>query len=97
MGNTAGDRVLEVDYPLVFGDAFSRTLEKKFRYIHPSGATTERNREKPLWFKGEMRKMKAREIFDSILDSLSKHLNGMQKITCAASQSRTRKKVFERL
>lgn len=61
MGTTAGDRALEVDYPLAFGDALSKTLEKKFRYIHLSGATTERNQEKPLWFKGEMRKIKVRK------------------------------------
>jgi hypothetical protein len=61
MGTTGGDRVLEVDYPLAFGNAVSKTLEKKFRYIHLSGATTERNQDKPLWFKGEMRKMKVRK------------------------------------
>jgi hypothetical protein len=62
MGTTVGDKVLEVDYPLAFGNGFSKTLEKKFRYIHLSGATTERNQEKPLWFKGEMRKTKARKL-----------------------------------
>jgi hypothetical protein len=46
MGTTVGDKVLEVDYPLAFGSGFSKTLEKKFRYIHLSGATTERNQEK---------------------------------------------------
>lgn len=51
-----------MDYPLAFGNAFSNTLEKKSRYIHLSGATTERNQEKPLWFKGEMRKMKAGKL-----------------------------------
>lgn len=68
MGTTGGDRVLEVDYPLSFGNAFSKTLEKKFRYIHLSGATTERNQEKPLWFKGEMRKMKVRKLFEAALN-----------------------------
>lgn len=61
MGNTAGDRALEVDYPLAFGNAFSKTLsesKKKFRYIHLSGLATERNQDKALWFKSEMRKMK---------------------------------------
>ena len=62
MGTTIGDKVLEVGYPLAFGNAFSKTLEKKFRYIHLSGATTERNQEKPLWFKGETRKTKARKL-----------------------------------
>lgn len=58
MGTTAGNRTLEVHYPLAFGNAFSKTLTKSFRYIHLSGATTERDQEKSLWFKGEMRKMK---------------------------------------
>jgi hypothetical protein len=61
MGTTAGDKTLEIDYPLAFSNHFSRTLlvqNKKFRYIHLSGAATERNQERPLWFKGYMRKIK---------------------------------------
>jgi hypothetical protein len=61
MGTTAGNKTLEIDYPLAFGNAFSKTLpaqDKKFRYIHLSGAATERDQERSLWFKGEMRKMK---------------------------------------
>jgi len=61
MGTTAGHKDLEINYPLAFGNAFSKTLEKRFRYIHLSGATTERDQEKPLWFKAEMRKMKVRK------------------------------------
>jgi hypothetical protein len=61
MGTTAGDKVLEIDYPLAFGNAISKALPaegKKFRYIHLSGAATERDQEKPLWFEGSMRKIK---------------------------------------
>ncbi|KUJ20472.1 uncharacterized protein LY89DRAFT_715861 [Mollisia scopiformis] len=61
MGTTAGDKALEVDYPLAFGNALSKTLpesKKKFRYVHLSGAATERDQDKPLWFKSEMRKIK---------------------------------------
>ncbi|KAF8867147.1 hypothetical protein BDZ45DRAFT_719498 [Acephala macrosclerotiorum] len=61
MGTTAGDKALEVDYPLAFANTFSKTLQeskKKFQYIHLSGAATERNQDKQLWFKSEMRKMK---------------------------------------
>jgi hypothetical protein len=61
MGTTAGDKTLEIDYPLAFGNEFSKTLtetNKPFRYIHLSGAATERDQEKVLWFKAEMRKMK---------------------------------------
>jgi hypothetical protein len=61
-GTCASDRILEVEYPLAFGNAFSKTLERKFRYICLSGATTERDQTKTLWFKGEMRKMKDRKV-----------------------------------
>jgi hypothetical protein len=62
MGTTAGDRVLEVDYPLAFAKAICKTVsgrEKEFRYLHLSGAMTERDQSKSLWIKGEMRKIKA--------------------------------------
>jgi len=63
MGTTAGDKILEVDYPLAFGNAMSTVLQiakekKKFRFIHLSGAATERDQSKDLWFKSEMRKLK---------------------------------------
>ena len=61
MGTTAGDKALEFDYPVAFGNAFSKTLETskhKFRYLHLSGAATERDQEKPLWFKQDMRRIK---------------------------------------
>lgn len=64
MGTTAGDRELEIDCPLAFGDAMSSMLARKggamrkFRYIQLSGAATERDQSKTLWFKGEMRNMK---------------------------------------
>lgn len=61
MGTTAGNKVLEIDYPLAFGNSFSRTLQaghKKFRYIHLSGAAVERDQDKVLYVAGNMRKMK---------------------------------------
>jgi hypothetical protein len=61
MRTTAGNKILEIDYPLAFGNTFSNTVlaqDKKFRCIHLSGAATERDQERPLWFKGEMQKMK---------------------------------------
>ncbi|RDL41825.1 Uncharacterized protein BP5553_01804 [Venustampulla echinocandica] len=61
MGTTAGDKALEIDYPLAFGNAMSKTLpesKKKFRHVHLSGALTERNQERSLWFLGNMRKVK---------------------------------------
>lgn len=61
MGTTAGDKALEIDYPLAFSNAFSKTLAeapKKFRYLHLSGGMTERDQGKALWFAGNMRKLK---------------------------------------
>jgi hypothetical protein len=61
MGTTAGIKELEIDFPLAFGNAFSKTLiesRKKIRYIHLSGAATERDQTQALWFKDSMRKMK---------------------------------------
>jgi hypothetical protein len=61
MGTTAGDRMLEIEYPLAFGRAFEQVLreqKKRFRYVHLSGATTERDQSKALYFKSEMRKIK---------------------------------------
>ncbi|TVY34824.1 hypothetical protein LSUB1_G004715 [Lachnellula subtilissima] len=61
MGTTAGDKALEIDYPLAFANAFSTTLaesQKKFRYLHLSGCMTERDQSRPLWFAGNMRKLK---------------------------------------
>jgi hypothetical protein len=60
MGTAAGYRALEMNYQLAFAKEFSKTLleTKKFRYIHLSGAATERDRDKALWFKNSMRKVK---------------------------------------
>jgi len=63
MGTTAGSRELEVDYPLAFATAFSKTLSSPtrstpFRYLHLSGMAVERDQSASLWFKSEMRKMK---------------------------------------
>ncbi|KAF4633899.1 hypothetical protein G7Y89_g4214 [Cudoniella acicularis] len=61
MGTTAGIRELEVDYLFAFGNAFAKTIpetKKRFRYLHLSGSATERDPEKALWMKSEMRKMK---------------------------------------
>jgi hypothetical protein len=76
MGTTAGDKILEIDYPLAFGNAVSTNLEKTFRYVHLSGATTERDQEKPLWFKAEMRKMKVRNGAEVLLAALLNRFKG---------------------
>jgi hypothetical protein len=97
MEMTVGDRTLEVDYPLAFGDAFSKTLEKRFRYIHLSVATTGRNQEKPLWFKGEMRKMKVRKFLIIVLVALLAIHREKPKITCSVSLQRRRSTISGRL
>jgi hypothetical protein len=58
MGTTAGIRELEIDYPLAFANTIAPTLKKPFKYVHLSGAATERDQSKSLWFKGSMRKTK---------------------------------------
>ncbi|KAH7323710.1 hypothetical protein BKA65DRAFT_73476 [Rhexocercosporidium sp. MPI-PUGE-AT-0058] len=61
MGTTAGDKVLEIDYPLAFAKAITSTFPQsrtKFRYIHLSGGLSVRDQDKPLWFKGDLRRLK---------------------------------------
>jgi|TARA_R110002003_G_scaffold357_8_gene19148 hypothetical protein len=61
MTTTAGDPVLELDYPLAFARAFAPTLPqqaKSFRYLHLTGAVVERDQTKTLWMKSGVRKMK---------------------------------------
>jgi len=73
MGTTAGDKALEYDYPVAFGNAFSKTLstsQKKFRYLHLSGSATERDQEKSLWFKQNMRKIKVIFLFLPLKSSI---------------------------
>jgi len=66
MGILVGVRVLEVDYPLAFVNAFVPTLadsKKHFRYIHLSGQLAERDQEKHLWFLTDLREMKVMLAF----------------------------------
>lgn len=61
MGTVKGDKVLEIDYPLSFGNAFSKRLamqKRKFRYLHLSGKMAERDQMKPLAFLTAFRRMK---------------------------------------
>ncbi|KAH7093291.1 hypothetical protein FB567DRAFT_544662 [Paraphoma chrysanthemicola] len=61
MTTTAGDSVLELDYPLAFARAFSSTLSrqtKRFRYLHLTGAVVERDQMKSLWYLSGVRKTK---------------------------------------
>ena len=99
MGTTAGDEVLEYDYPVAFGNAFSKTLatsKKAFRYLHLSGAVTERDQERALWFKGNMRKIKVLPspvLFSSQLIISREQL----KRRCSASPRQKAMKAFGRL
>jgi hypothetical protein len=61
MTTTAGDAVLELQYPKAFADAIAPTLaahDKDFRYVHLTGATVERDQTKALWLKSDVRKVK---------------------------------------
>ncbi|KZM28514.1 hypothetical protein ST47_g385 [Ascochyta rabiei] len=62
MTTTAGDPVLEIDYPRAFANAITPSLAnhgKPFRYLHLSGGLVERDQKKFLWMKGSVRKTKA--------------------------------------
>jgi hypothetical protein len=61
MGTVKGDKVLEIDYPLSFGNAFSKVLatqKTKFRYLHLSGKMAERDQKKSLAYLADFRRMK---------------------------------------
>lgn len=63
MTTTAGDPVLELQYPKAFATAFAPTLSrhgKAFRYLHLSGAMVEQDQNKALWMAPTMRKIKVR-------------------------------------
>jgi hypothetical protein len=63
MTTTAGDAMLELQYPKAFADAIGPALamdSKRFRYVHVTGATVERDQTKALWFKSGVRKIKVR-------------------------------------
>ena len=63
MTTTAGDPVLELEYPRAFADAIAPHIAicvKRFRYLHLSGAMVERDQKKSLWMKANVRKIKVR-------------------------------------
>ena len=63
MTTTAGDPVLELEFPKAFADAIVPNLAsrgKRFRYLHLSGALVERDQNKTLWMKANVRKTKVR-------------------------------------
>lgn len=61
MTTTAGDPVLELEYPKAFANAFASTLAhdgKCFRHLHITGAMVEREQDRTLWMKSAVRKVK---------------------------------------
>ncbi|KAJ7446720.1 hypothetical protein FB451DRAFT_1291293 [Mycena latifolia] len=61
MGTTDAIPELEIDYPLAFARAIAPTLvaqQKQFRYLHTSGALTERDQTKSLLFLQDRRRIK---------------------------------------
>lgn len=64
MTTTAGDPVLELDYPLAFANAFAPSVAKndqRFRFLHVTGGMVERDQTKSLWLKSSVRKVKVRQ------------------------------------
>jgi hypothetical protein len=63
MTTTAGDSLLELDYPSAFAKAFLPTVKtngKRFKYVHLSGGMVERDQTRALWVKSGIRKIKVR-------------------------------------
>ncbi|KAH6633075.1 hypothetical protein C7974DRAFT_164287 [Boeremia exigua] len=61
MTTTAADPLLELAYPRAFASAIAPSIAdraKRFRYLHLSGALVERDQNKMLWMKANMRKTK---------------------------------------
>jgi hypothetical protein len=61
MTTTAGDPLLELEYPRAFAEAIMSTMvedKNKFRYLHLSGGMVERDQSRALWIKSSMRKIK---------------------------------------
>jgi hypothetical protein len=83
MTTTAGDPVLELEYPRAFADAIAPSIAsggKRFRYLHLSGAMVERDQKKPLWMKANVRKIKV---------CVTEILLGPIATTCTPMESRS--------
>ena len=63
-GQSKGDREVQVDYPMAAVNAFSDILAsqldtgKGFRFVYLSGALSEKDPNKSLWFLGELRRLR---------------------------------------
>lgn len=69
MTTTAGNSVLELDFPRAFANAIGPNLAsrgKHFRYVHLSGAMVERDQGKSLWLKANVRKTKVSSEYSLI-------------------------------
>jgi hypothetical protein len=65
MTRTAGEVMLELEYPKAFASAFAPTLAKhgkRFKYVHITGALEERDQNKPMWMKSTVRKTKVCDL-----------------------------------
>lgn len=51
-------RRVSLDYTLAAAQVFQETCQKPFRFIYCSGAATERDQTKPLWFMQEYRRIR---------------------------------------
>jgi hypothetical protein len=69
MTTTAGDPLLELEYPRAFAEAFMSTMvedKNKFRYLHLSGGMVERDQSRALWIKSSMRKIKVCSLSQAV-------------------------------
>ena len=64
LGSASSGRDVHYGYSMAAAKAFERYLlpklgqDKKLRFVYGSGAIVERDQEKPLWFMGDLRKIR---------------------------------------
>lgn len=61
----AQNRIINLDFTIAAAKAFATSLAPQvkgsaFRFVYVSGAATEKDPEKSLWFAGDLRKMRVR-------------------------------------
>ncbi|KAK4866977.1 hypothetical protein LT330_007718 [Penicillium expansum] len=65
-------RRVSLDYTLAAAQVFQETCQKPFRFIYCSGAATERDQTKPLWFMQEYRRIRG-QVENELLGFVNDH------------------------
>lgn len=89
MTTTAADPLLELAYPRAFASAIAPSIAdraKRFRYLHLSGALVERDQNKMLWMKANMRKTKVC-VIGTCLTSIQQHKRLRKRALAALTAS----------